>query len=66
VRQADLHSVSDMKWIVLLTRLALEWPALRRDIKEMKTLKTALMPECLESVITAQEATDLLTRMTGR
>jgi hypothetical protein len=55
-----------MKWIVLLTRLALEWPALRRDIKEMKTLKTALMPECLESVITAQEATDLLTRMTGR
>jgi hypothetical protein len=32
----------------------------------MKTLPTSLMPEGLESVITAQEAADLLARMTGR
>ena len=43
-----------------------EFPVLRRDIKEMKTLPTSLMPEGLESVITAQEAADLLARMTGR
>jgi putative heme-binding domain-containing protein len=43
-----------------------EFPVLRRDIKEMKTLKTSLMPEGMESVITAQEAADLLARMTGR
>ncbi len=43
-----------------------EMPVLRRDIKAMKTLPTSLMPEGLESVITVQEAVDLLARMTGR
>jgi hypothetical protein len=32
----------------------------------MKTLTTSLMPEGLESVITPQEAADLLARITGR
>jgi putative membrane-bound dehydrogenase-like protein len=43
-----------------------DMPIPRASIREMKTLTTSLMPEGLESVITPQEAADLLARITGR
>lgn len=43
-----------------------DMPIPRASIREMKTLTTSLMPEGLESVITPQEAADLLAKITGR
>lgn len=39
---------------------------LRTDIQELKTLTTSIMPEGLESVLTAQDVTDVLTFISGR
>ncbi|MFO1486804.1 MAG: PVC-type heme-binding CxxCH protein [Verrucomicrobiaceae bacterium] len=39
---------------------------LRSDIQEMKTLTTSIMPEGLESVLTAQDVADVLTFITSR
>lgn len=39
---------------------------LRTDIQEMKTLPTSIMPEGLESVLTAQDVADVLAFVSGR
>jgi len=39
---------------------------LRTDIQEMKTLTTSIMPEGLESVLTAQDVADVLTFIGGK
>jgi putative membrane-bound dehydrogenase-like protein len=43
-----------------------EIPIPRAEIQSIKTLTTSLMPEGLESLISAQEAADLLARIQGR
>ncbi len=39
---------------------------LRADIQELKTLTTSIMPEGLESVLTALDVADVLTFIAGR
>jgi putative heme-binding domain-containing protein len=39
---------------------------LRTDIQEMKTLTTSIMPEGLESVLTAQDVADVLAFVGGK
>ncbi|MBV6501792.1 MAG: hypothetical protein CJBNEKGG_04311 [Prosthecobacter sp.] len=41
-------------------------PVPRSQVKSLKTLSTSLMPDGFESLLTAQDAADLLTRITGR
>ncbi len=43
-----------------------ELPFPRAEIQSMKTLTTSLMPEGMESVVTPQDAADLLARIQGR
>jgi len=63
---AGLISAETPASVVLRLPGGVDMPVPRSMIREMKTLTTSLMPEGLESVITPQEAADLLAKITGR
>ena len=63
---AGLLSAETPTSVTLRLPGGVEMPMPRSQIREMKTLPTSLMPEGFESLLTPQDAADLLARIAGK